>query len=104
MRLQNLADRLVVASNRTNVIAAGPLAKQPGTMPFRVVLVQYDDGKFSVHREMFGTLPANDQFAKSDLCSGHYFGAHELVEATKLFAEKVSDNANDLCTLYRDVA
>ena len=56
MKTLDIANRLALGLvNNTydySVIAAGPLTRQPGTMPYRVVLTARDS-QFTVHREYF---------------------------------------------------
>ena len=91
-----------LGSDGTQVLAAGPLSRQPGTMPYRIVLLGRANGSYSVHSQMFETLepvPSGDHFM-----SGDYFapGANGLVGATKRFGERVAANAEYLASLWRE--
>lgn len=81
--------------NDGKVIAAGPLSHQPGTMPYRIVLVAYKDGKYSVHTELFNK-------DRSELCSGQYFksGPTGLTDATMRFAYKIQNHAPMVETIF----
>ncbi len=86
------------------VIAAGPLTKQPLSIPYRIVLVQYDDGHFSVHFEQFKEMPegATDVIKKCNFYEGSYFGPHQLPEAVKCFGERlVKREYINVMSLYR---
>jgi hypothetical protein len=96
-----------LGSSRLNIIAAGPLSKQPGSTPYRIVLIAYDNGEYSVHHQMFreddlGKLKAGEPVSSS-LAHGSYFrsGGEELARATKKFADKVSAHADYLPSLFR---
>jgi len=102
-----------------NVIAAGPLTKQPGTMPYRIVILQDSDGKYSVHNQVYSDLgnlvdpdvrllaelgATSDKPPCASLCHGHYFGAgaEGLTKATIKFCEKVRDHAPMVESIYRE--
>ncbi len=95
------------------LIAAGPLSKQPCTMPYRVVLIQYNDKQYSVHNEYFkdpeiirrmneGILAKEHVWGESHLENGNYFDSDSLVDAVSKFAERVARNAQYHQSLYRD--
>ena len=98
-----------LGSTRLNIVAAGPLSKQPGSTPYRIVLVAYADGSYSVHHQTF----REDDMDKlqrgefhtisSSLAHGSYFreGPEELVKATVKFADKVTAHAPYLASLFR---
>jgi hypothetical protein len=92
-----------VAGMLVTAIAAGPISKQPGTIANRVVLVasgQTDrHSQFAVYMEMFPNYP---DVKESHFSDGNYFKADQLVEATKRFAQRVTNNAGYLTSLYRD--
>lgn len=92
------------------VIAAGPLTKQPGTLPYRIVLVNWGC-KLTVHRQTFDIRNISDSDlatacskAESELTSGQYFLPSELVKATVAFGERLKDDAeNHYESVYRDL-
>ena len=112
------------------LIAAGPLTKQPGTKPFRTVIVQYADESLSVHDECFQNEAVIEQINDGDLgepnilpgwigrpvnkgrpCAvchpsylhqGSYFKSHQLVEATQCFAERLTRLSMYLESIYRE--
>lgn len=90
------------AGNDCQVIAAGPLTKQPATMPHRIVLLRYGDGAFSVHHEYFETL--GHECDRCWFAEGHYFrsGPDGFVAAQKKFAERVAACAEMAATIYRE--
>lgn len=56
------------------LLAVGPLNKQPGTMLYRIVLIERDDS-FVVYREQFnnGVDEVDDICNSSHFSNGHYF-------------------------------
>lgn len=93
------------------LICAGPLSKQIGTMPFRIVLVRVGN-ELAVYTELFDTegLPkpsfdhaVNDDVPESHLECGSYFRSDELVKAVQKFAERVERSATSLQSLYRAI-
>ena len=88
-----------------HIIACGPLSKQPQTMPYRIVLLGYPNGSFSVHSQIFKNEKAENYteflVSGSSLESGFYFDKDEIVKATLKFAETVSLHAGSLGCLYR---
>jgi len=91
------------ASNGSRtIIAAGPLTKQPGTIPYRHVIVRYENGSYSVHSEGFDSLDGT----KSHLSNGHYFeaGPEGFVKAQEKFAERIVNHAKMHATIYRETA
>lgn len=81
------------------VVASGPLTLQPNTMPFRIVLLAYADGKYSVHSEVFSNLQRNE----SSFSHGDYFAntAEGLIAATRRFAERMVNHADSFKSLFR---
>jgi hypothetical protein len=84
-----------------NIIAAGPLSKQPGSTAYRIVLIAYEDGEYSVHHQMFNDVT---NLKRSSLAHGSYFkaGPEGLTKATVKFAEKVTAHAEYLASLFRE--
>ena len=84
------------------LVAAGPLSKQPCSLPFRVVLVKTKT-QFIVYNETFRQEVLSEfRTNQSDFCSGDYFKDTELVAATKKFAERVVRKSETLQSLYRE--
>lgn len=81
------------------VVASGPLTMQPNTLPFRIVLLAYADGTYSVHDEILSAMRNNE----SSYSHGDYFGntADDLIAATKKFAQRVTGNTNSFRSLFR---
>jgi hypothetical protein len=82
------------------VVASGPLTLQPHTMPFRIVLLAYADGTYSVHSEIFSNLQNNE----SSYSHGDYFGetAEEFIAATRKFAQRMVNHADSFTSLFRE--
>lgn len=78
------------------IIAAGPLSKQPGTIYYRIILVEYENGSFSVHSQGFNEKADLKANVKGSWQSGNYFRKDEIAQATKKFAERVSSQASFL--------
>lgn len=80
-----------------DIIAAGPLTKQPHSVPFRVVLRVQPNGGYVVHNQYF------PEVGKPSFCDGSYFqtGPENFVDATKKFADRVTRYAPTLATAYR---
>jgi len=105
------AGRSVGAASDRMLIAAGPLSKQPMTLPYRVVLLEKQDGSFVVHNETFintqiidllqVTQRCEGEFSSS-LSSGDYFDKSEATAATRRFAERVAQNAGYLKSIYAE--
>lgn len=89
-----------VGTSHLNIVAAGPLTKQPGTNPYRFVIVAYENGEFSVHTEYFSDIT---NLKKSSLSNGHYFkaGPEGFVKAVEKFSEKVAQHAEYMASVYR---
>jgi hypothetical protein len=102
------------SENGPRVFAAGPITRQPGTNPYRIVLA--DTGsQLVVWTETF--QPDAFDASHDDLaaaCSrvssspdassfdhGNYFQADQLVEAMKKFAQRVNNNADFAESVYR---
>lgn len=77
------------------IIAAGPLTKQPGTIKYRWVLLEWDNRPgFSLHRE--------SHYEKISFSSGTYFEKDQLAEAVKQFGEKMVCESEYMDSVYRD--
>ena len=93
------------------LLAAGPLTKQPGSLPYRIVLHRHGNS-FAVHSEYFnqnlldeGELLSNIYVYKSHLEYGHYFNENEFVKAVEKFSEKLALHARlYFPSLYREAA
>lgn len=90
------------------LIAAGPITRQPGTAPYRVVLLELSDNNFSVHNEIFciddpKQADLDDGRIGSGLSRGDYFSAGEFpfVRAMERFVERVSHDIKYYESLYR---
>ena len=77
-----------------SLIAAGPLTKQRGSEPYRIVLIVHPDGTYSVHHEGFEKIPEPGEQAKSHLYWGHYFAKYDLERAVRVFGEKVAEQSS----------
>jgi hypothetical protein len=89
----NLCKFLAVSENSHYVMAAGPLTKQRSTTPYRVVLITYTNGLYSVHKEVFDKIPLEGEKISSYLAEGRYFNEGQLAEAVRYFGEKVRDES-----------
>lgn len=116
MNMRNLAGKIAIGSeirgtaSKDCLIAAGPLTKQPGTMPYRVVLVVKGD-EFIVYDEIFDTegLPSPsyshdvlDDIPESRFENGSYFYGDQFAEAVVRFATRLADHSGSLRSLYRE--
>jgi hypothetical protein len=84
------------------VIACGPLTKQPMTVKFRLVLIEWDDKTFSIHDQCFydpTVAPAKDAYYLTD---GEYFDINDLAKATRLFCKRLEKRAECLDSIYRE--
>jgi hypothetical protein len=86
-----------------NLLAAGPLVKQPSTKPYRIVLVDFED-EFTVHTEIL--RDDNPDLSKPVDCEsffeqGDYFSPNQLGEAYLRFAERVAHHAQFTNSAYR---
>lgn len=107
--MKGLVLHLVVGTAHTEgqqIIAAGPLSKQPHSTPYRIVLVKRNIGGFTVHKEFFEDLPEGDGPYKSSLAEGKYFTsggteAELLAKATQAFGEMVASHSEYLLSLAR---
>lgn len=95
------------------LIAAGPVTKQPNTSPYRTVLLDWGQDKYSVHEEVFNLqkwqpdLPLDEQLigTPSSLTHGDYFTAERFVEATIEFARRIQAHAQQhVGTIYKELA
>lgn len=91
--------RLAVIDTDNNVIAVGPLTKQPATVANRVVL-RYILANlvFAVHTECFPHYP---DLGNSYYIQGDYFQQHQLADAVKRFGDKISDSHVYMGSVYR---
>ncbi len=91
------------------IIAAGPITLQPNSRAFRVVMMTWSTGSFSVHKEFFeveGKVPdlaVACQSAKSFIDDGEYFQSTQIGTAMLCFAEKVQEGFECVLSVYRDV-
>lgn len=89
--------------NKTPLLAAGPLVKQPSTRPFRVVLANRGS-EFVVWTEYL--KDDNPDLSQPITCgsffeTGDYYQPHELGKAYKRFAERVERYASTTDSVYR---
>lgn len=99
----------LVKSNDTRIMAAGPITRQPGTLPYRVVMVNWGH-KLSVHTQYFSfDLPADADLAiacegaANYIENGDYFGTEELVKCIERFAERCKKHAEFAQSIFRDI-
>ena len=101
-------------SGEHQLLACGPLSIQPGSTPYRVVLIAKKDGAYSVHNQFFAhyahdavhavhDLTLEEMEKHSHIANGNYFqsGPEGLVKATQKFAERVSEHAQFLASIFR---
>lgn len=104
------------------MLAAGPLTKQPMSMPYRIVLIEYHNGKrrqmynessFSVHAEIFKQEDLVERIGNGGICDyssflhqGDYFDSHSFAAAVKRFGERVASDSVHVGSCYnrRDVS
>lgn len=95
------------------ILAAGPLVKQPGTLPYRTILraIRKEDGmEFAIHNQIWqiDKMPEGIYFGEpNDVCSydrGDYFPMHCFVEAVMKFASRLSQDAElHFSSIYRNL-
>ena len=108
------------SASNGRLIAAGPLSKQPGTVPFRIVLLaqirriekQNVVVGYVTHIEQFQDADVIDQLTRSVPCSGQYHsylasgeyfsGETAIASASTSFALRVARNAESLGSLFRE--
>lgn len=98
-------DLLTDTTQNDGIIAAGPLTKQPGTMPFRVVMRVREDEYMPlvVCIQQFDQRPDGTlDLEKAHYHSSNYLRREDLVRANWLFAERVAYYANTMASLYRE--
>lgn len=109
MKNVELQDRLalsLVKSNDERIMAAGPITRQPSTVPYRVVMVNFGT-QISVHNQYFdceGTdLAAACESAVCYLENGDYFNPEELKECIERFAERCKRHAEYAQSIFRGI-
>lgn len=90
-------------NGKRNLIAAGPLVKQPSTKPYRIVLADLGD-EFVVHTEILND--DNPDLTEPISCGsffdqGDYFTLDKLGEAYLRFGERVVLHARYADSAYR---
>jgi len=98
-----LLNALTSFDGKRNLLAAGPLVKQPITKPYRVILADLGD-EFVVHNEIL--QDDNSDLTKPISCGsfyeqGDYFTADQLGEAYQRFGERIIKNAKYANSAYR---
>lgn len=100
----------LVKSTDERIMAAGPLTRQPGTLPYRVVMVNWGH-KLSVHTQYFSSDVAHDgdlavycENLRNYLENGDYFGAEELVKCIERFAERCKKHAEFAQSIFRGIS
>ena len=98
----------VVAPNQAELLAAGPITKQPHTNAFRTILVSWH-GEFVVWTQYWDSDDERhwDEGALSVKGAGYadqgdYFRPNEFDKATARFAERVARDARTITTIYRE--
>jgi len=94
-------DALMSFDGKRSLIAAGPLFRQPGTMPYRIVIYQDGDSKVVVSNEQVPNWPNS---IGANFSSGDYFGLDKLPDAFETFAKRVSRQAEYAESMYRLLA
>lgn len=88
------------------IFAAGPLMKQPCTLPFRFVMIEREKD-FIVTYETFEKELVEGELAtevQSHISNSYYYQKDDLVRAIKKFASLLERSAESAQSLYRDVA
>ncbi len=88
------------------LIAAGPLNKQPSTVAYRKVLVASpESNQFIIYNQTFSLLEdlSGELPDKSYLSDGSYFEADRLETAVKCFGDKLAYDSVYMESLYRDI-
>jgi len=102
--LQKLCDTHGGPAMLGDILAAGPITKQPHTLPFRVVLRVIPSGEFVVHDQIWEfnrPLPLDVRFIVYGFDCGDYFSIDNLPAAVKRFAQRVAETVPGIQSLYR---
>jgi hypothetical protein len=86
-------------------LATTPVIKQPGTLPYRIVLVCNGD-QFIVYNQYFNKYHVDPlsgylETAKPSFSDGNYFGNQHLHAALKCFGNRVAKDAVHIESIYR---
>lgn len=100
-----LLNALTTFDGKRKLLAAGPLTKQPGTRPYRIILADLGD-EFVVHTEVL--QDDSPDLSEPITCgsfyeTGDYFDAKQLGQAYKRFGERVVKNADYADSVYRHI-
>jgi len=99
---------VVTETPDATVIAAGPITKQPHTLPTRVVLCVTRRGEYVVWNEYLSGLYTDDgtlsptHYSFSD---GNYFRPQEFEKAQTRFAERLLKQvtSGNIASVFRDI-
>jgi hypothetical protein len=88
-------------------LASTPVIKQPGTLPYRIVLVTNGD-QFIVYTQYFNTYQVDPlsgylETSNPSFSNGNYFGSDLLHRALKCFGERVAKDSVHIESIYREV-
>ncbi len=107
--LTDINGRPVDINENTNVImAASIITRQPGTMPYRVVLRLTnvsDHAEWIVHNEVFPeyTVEQNSiKLGRPSYDQGDYFQFQDMVAAYKRWAERATRDALHIGSIFRE--
>ena len=93
-----------ISDQEYDIIAAGPMTIQPGTMPYRVILIQTGT-KFCLCTQSFDENVQLDRLhcSKSYLSNGSYYGLDQFCNAAEDFGNKIANHArNHYESIYRN--
>jgi hypothetical protein len=99
-------------NSRQRLLASTPITKQPGTLPYRIVLILDERTDQLIVWQQLWSNYDTDPHDKTKLCvlgqghfeDGSYFTADQLHLALARFAERVARMAPFVETIYRDDA
>lgn len=99
--MESVSDKIYISED--GIIASGPLTRQPGSKPYRLVLCSAPDGQFVVRKDSFPGMPDEGApLPKSSVQhSGSYFPASKFADAVAAFADQLRAEADSYRSLYR---
>lgn len=100
--MNNVVMDPVPCNHPVTILACSPVVKEPGTLPYRIVLI--DNGEnLVVWHECWKQYEENPLklIGKSHHLSGNYFDRTELSLAMERFAERVKRQAKTVLSISR---
>ncbi len=99
-----IAFGLPAMESGSDIIAGGPLTRQPMTKPYRIVLRDLGEEGFVVHYQYFKTNPklVPPHLVHDSFGDGDYFKANEIEQAALRFGRRVMLDAKHYASIYRE--